>query len=345
MTGMKPFINRLIKPLSKSRHLYISCLCWLLYIAYEIGVLFYATGKVGTLQSYVPYYAVNIAFFYANARLLHYTFDRYTPFWVRGLLIYLLLLLTTLLLKTCIDVLTAKEHHELAARMKIAYGNVPLNLLRTFYFTILSTFYWAAGHISYFRMQTYKARNAYMQQQVNPHLLFNTLNFIYNGVERKSPETAKCVLLLSDMMRYSLEATEHTVLLPLTQEIEQLQNLLSINRYRYNHGLFVNFEITGDFGHVHISPLLLLTLAENVFKHGYLKDPAAPARIALDISPDGAIRFTTENAKRPKKQFIRSKSLGLENVRTRLEYNYPGRHLLTIREDDHRHYLTLTIQP
>ncbi|MFD2146268.1 histidine kinase [Mucilaginibacter antarcticus] len=49
---------------------------------------------------------------------------------------------------------------------------------------------------------------AYLQQQISPHLLFNTLTFIHNTYYKHSRTASQCVLLLVDIMRFSLEEVD-----------------------------------------------------------------------------------------------------------------------------------------
>jgi len=166
------------------------------------------------------------------------------------------------------------------------------NIYRSIYFMILGSFYWASSRIGAYRLQRLtaqqqqvilrreksaieqkfqQARNAYLEQQVSPHLLFNTLNFVYNKVFLSSPEAGRCVLLLADLMRFSLEEHDAEGRTALADELEQLSNLIVINQCRYDYPLSLNFSASGDFRGIRVIPLLLLTIAENLFKHGNLR--------------------------------------------------------------------------
>src|SRR5690606_15717437 len=70
------------------------------------------------------------------------------------------------------------------------------------------------------------AQNAYLRAQINPHFLFNTLNFIYNKTRKSAPVAADAILTLSAMMRYAVESSEEKGYIAIEEEIEQVHNLI-----------------------------------------------------------------------------------------------------------------------
>src|SRR6201999_3176822 len=104
------------------------------------------------------------------------------------------------------------------------------------------------------------------QNQISPHLLFNSLNFIYSSIHKLSEKAGKGVMLLSEIMRYSLVSSEdnRTVLLP--QEVDQIQKLIELTHLRFEQQLFISFKKKGKLAEVKILPLVLITLVENMIK-------------------------------------------------------------------------------
>jgi LytS/YehU family sensor histidine kinase len=78
---------------------------------------------------------------------------------------------------------------------------------------------------------------------------------------------------------------------------------------------------------------VLITLAENVFKHGDLT--AHPAVIMLEIDNTGRLRFHTINRVKAQIPFPRLKSTGLENIRIRLDFAYGNAYNLNLTENEH----------
>lgn len=356
---MKETVKQPLWPPGKAVYLHMTC--WLILITYEMAAVYLLLGKIEKPFSYPVYYAVNILYFYGNVYILDLAFCS-KKLLLKGAVLFLLLVLSYLLVKAVADNLLGEQHPTVKTQMYYIKGFASRNLVRACYFTILALFYWAAGHISFFRRQQEKAerqqlimqiensalqtslavsQNAYHQQQVNPHMLFNALNFVHNSIYKQSPDAANCVLLLTEMMRYSLEPTGADGKIPVEAETSQLEHLVEINRYRFDGALYIDITIEGDLDRWRIIPLILLTLAENVFKHGNLHDPEQPGLIELKVNGNGELIFHTRNLKKSKSPEAARQSIGLKNTQTRLQYAYPGRYLLNIRQPGEFYELTL----
>jgi sensor histidine kinase YesM len=175
----------------------------------------------------------------------------------------------------------------------------------------------------------------FLRAQINPHFLQNTLNFFYSqSLTGKTENLSEGILLLSDMMRYSLESQgDSNARVPLVNEVQHLQNYLAINQLRFNDQLNIHFTKRGITGNLTIIPLVLLTLLENAFKHGELTDVQNPLQMQLEISnKTGEIKFKVHNKKKtgPKEK---SNGIGIENTRRRLDTAYPGAYSLEINDE------------
>ncbi|MGQ7856577.1 sensor histidine kinase [Pedobacter sp. WC2501] len=165
-----------------------------------------------------------------------------------------------------------------------------------------------------------QSRNSYLKAQINPHLLFNTLSFIYQDILASSPKAAEAVMTLSDLMRYSIncEFTESTI--PLEEEIAQVKSLISLHSTRFEEELSLTFETGDGTEKIKFIPLVLVTLAENIFKHGIFLDPQHPAKLAVSLEK-GFLNIRSRNLSDRKRQTINMHK-GLENIRQRLEIAY-----------------------
>ena len=339
-------------------------ICWVLFITYELTIVFLAVGKLENPEIYIVYYLINISYFYLYIELINITFNGRKIKYVQGLLRYLGLLIIYLLVKSMADYLLDDHHPQINNAAVFIQGFFPRNITRAAYFTLFGTFYWSASHISFFRKQTTaaekqqlvvqkekaeletlltKSRNAYLQQQINPHMLFNALNFVYGSAQKYSEEAANCIWLLAEIMRFSLEETGPDGKIVLERETEQIKNLLAINRYRYNEPLHIHVEMEGDFSRLTIIPLILLTLTENIFKHGNLVTETQPATLRIQADENGRLVFYSRNLKKSKSEYRRSKQIGLQNVRIRLDSIYPGKYSLDIVEPGEFYELTLAL--
>ena len=86
------------------------------------------------------------------------------------------------------------------------------------------------------------AHNAFLKAQINPHFLFNTLDFIYYQVMEVSPKAADAIIALADMMRYAIDADKAGEFINMGEEIDQVINLIYLNQIRKNGE--VNLEFT-----------------------------------------------------------------------------------------------------
>jgi hypothetical protein len=177
-------------------------------------------------------------------------------------------------------------------------------------------------------LQKVASELAILKLQVSPHFLFNTLNNIRWLIRSRSERAEEAVVKLSQLLRYILYQTNDEKV-PLEREVENLTDLISLQKMRLNNEQLVEFTVTGDATGKSIIPLLFVPLVENFFKHGDF-DHDHHSRITININ-DNRVIFETENATREKTQAPDS-GIGMSNVKRRLELHYPGRHLLQISE-------------
>nr|WP_256377626.1 histidine kinase [Pedobacter sp. KBS0701] len=111
------------------------------------------------------------------------------------------------------------------------------------------------------------AEKDFLRAQINPHLLFNTLNFIRHATKHHTADASFAISALTDLMEYALEDSKSDYV-PLNKEIEQMENLIELNRLRFEHLLNLNY--TKDISNVKavILPIILLTLAETYSNMG-----------------------------------------------------------------------------
>lgn len=182
----------------------------------------------------------------------------------------------------------------------------------------------------------------FLKAQINPHFLHNTLNFLYAKSLPYSTELSEGILTLSDIMRYALsEQNIKAGKAALKDEIEHLRNVIRIHQLRYNNNLQVNFEVNGIVNGSSIIPFVLITIAENAFKHGDLKSTEYPIDLKLTVDNNG-LRFYCRNKKKTGPKEL-STGIGLDNIKKRLDLAYKDQYTLEIK-DEHELYTTcLTI--
>jgi len=198
---------------------------------------------------------------------------------------------------------------------------------------------WQASNQKILEQRTFQLEKEKMQAdylflkaQINPHFLHNTLNFLYSRSLPYSPELSEGILTLSEIMRYALDKTEdEDGKVPLSKEIEHVHHFLKIQQLRFGNSLQVVFTIRGNPEGHRILPFVLITLTENAFKHGDLKNADNPVRLELDISEDGRLHFFCSNKKKSGPKEL-STGIGLDNTRKRLELAYGENYSLYIKD-------------
>ncbi len=334
----------------------IHLICWTVFIAYEILVAGMISGQYANIVYYIVFYGLNISLFYLHAQVvMPKSFDNVNktiwrlPF----------LLATEIAAYVGITILLSYGLELLHLRRS------PLQLDSRFFITTL----WRSGLFlmfssGYYFLHTYlrRARNEmeralameqlnaklvrterdFLRAQINPHLLFNMLNFIRYASKRKPEQVDEAILGLSELMHFAMEKTVDG-LIPIKQELAQIDNIIKLNQMRFGGKLHIIFQTKLDDEEAQLIPIVLLTLVENVFKHGYLMDAASPAEIMFQGDSEG-IMFTTRNLKEGGNEHYRSTGNGLVNIQSRLHDTY-GENAQLQHGPDGKYYLTkLTIR-
>jgi two-component system LytT family sensor kinase len=188
-----------------------------------------------------------------------------------------------------------------------------------------------------------QAELAFLRTQINPHFLYNTLNYLYAQAYPVSEPLAEAVLRLSDLMRYLLHDSSDGQV-ELSKEVDYLENYLAIYRLRFEENFCVQFRQVGvPVGGQRVATLLLIPFVENALKHGVVNQAAHPVDIQLTLPAANQLEFTVSN-RINQHQKDATTGVGLPNIRRRLELLYPGRHTLTVHNDGQTYQTRLALQ-
>ncbi len=184
----------------------------------------------------------------------------------------------------------------------------------------------------------------FLKEQINPHFLFNTLNNLYYLAFTQSPNTTEVIAKLSQMMRYMIYDSNFPQV-PLSKEIEYMQNYISLERLRLNNSIPIQVKIEGDPSAVRVAPLIFITFLENAFKHGVSNnDPKAWVKVSIRLN-GGECIYRVENGKilNGHKTLEEKSGIGLLNVRRRLDLSYPGKYKLDVSDQSDRYEVQLNL--
>lgn len=186
----------------------------------------------------------------------------------------------------------------------------------------------------------------YLKAQLNPHFLFNTLNNLYSYVVNGSPKAPDMILRLSGMLDYVLYKSQNRAV-PLRDEVEAIENFIGLEKNRYGDRLSIDFQTMGDLK-VPVSPLLLLSLVENAFKHGASGDIENPKiKIELKVN-DVTIHCLVWNTKSQHQGELNDaykEGIGLSNIKRQLDLIYEDNHELTITDEATTFTVNLLLKP
>ncbi len=111
---------------------------------------------------------------------------------------------------------------------------------------------------------------AWLQAQIHPHFLFNTLNAIITLSEIDLERSNKLIEALSDFLRGSFKFQNIDELIPLEEELNLVQSYLYIQQERFGERVQVTWELEVST-EIMIPSLTIQPLIENSLKHGILK--------------------------------------------------------------------------
>ncbi|MFB6271824.1 MAG: sensor histidine kinase, partial [Salinibacter sp.] len=152
----------------------------------------------------------------------------------------------------------------------------------------------------------------------------------------ENPQRVKtAVRELSGFLRYTL-LDEDDLQAPLRDEFEAAGHYLAVEMIRFEDGLQVEIDLDDEAGRRVVPSFLVLPLVENAVKHGQRTSPQ-PLRVQVTgrcIDDTLAVEVANTGHWRDEPTSTQSTDTGLDNVRTRLQTQYPDRHRFTINEED-----------
>ncbi len=167
-----------------------------------------------------------------------------------------------------------------------------------------------------------RARLDTLQQQLQPHFLFNTLNSISVLMQKGQVEDANRVLnYLSDLLR-SVLRKENAAMVPLAEELEFVSRYVAIEQVRYGDRLSVKFDIRQDTSELLIPTFMLQLLVENAIRHGVARKSDA-GRVTVKAERDGEwLRLKVMDDGAGLAATDLREGVGITNARQRLKHHF-----------------------
>ncbi len=184
----------------------------------------------------------------------------------------------------------------------------------------------------------------FLKAQMNPHFLFNTLNNIYSLAKSKSDQTPEMILKLSEILDYTIYECQEN-LVPVSSEWQLIENYTDLQALRHNDELTVFIEQDIDDDEAQISPLILISLVENAFKHTKASSThKASIKVHLSVLQNQLTLLVknTKSSPAPTRKTPK-KGIGFQNVKKQLDMLYPDRHTLEVNDQEQTYEVVLTI--
>jgi two-component system, LytTR family, sensor kinase len=186
-----------------------------------------------------------------------------------------------------------------------------------------------------------QARLERLQEQVQPHFLFNTLNLVSSVMHEDVERADRILAELADLLRQSMSAAkvaEHT----LAQEMRWVEPFLSIMRQRFGERLRARIAVSEAAGRCIVPTLLLMAPVENAVKHGVARSVAgAEVEVVADVI-DGQLRIDiVDTGDAPIEP--QAGGTGLANARARLATLHGDAAGITLQREDGRTRVRVTL--
>lgn len=319
-------------------------LVWGIYNVYEIAITGPLNGSFIPIGYYFYYCTLHMSFFYFHANiLLKYALEgkrKFTPFGIVILVFIELILFIAIKYGGQILIIKYVQHNVLK-NDHLSLALLTPMLYRSLYFMGYSTGY-------YFLMRTRRrtylveemkqqelkdmiqekeimdeliaTQNAFLKSQINPEFLINTLEYLYQETHKTAPKAAENIVSLSAIMQYALSEEALTVFVKLEKEIELIENFLLLHQAKQVCQAQLKLSYTKEVLSISFIPLILMTLTENILKHGKLDDPDKAAELKITCE-NSILRIETTN-KKSNNSNIPSHGIGLKNIKDRLSMTY-----------------------
>lgn len=172
---------------------------------------------------------------------------------------------------------------------------------------------------------------AWLQAQIQPHFLFNTLNSIAALSDLDISRMKKLLEVFGDYLQTSFDFANTDKLVPIQHELDLVRSYLFIEKERFDDRLNVVWEVDPNIT-IHVPPLSIQPLVENAVRHGVLQrarggtvririaDRETFVEIAIADDGIGMDEGTTRNLLALRSE--RRPGIGLPNTERRLMQQY-----------------------
>ena len=157
-----------------------------------------------------------------------------------------------------------------------------------------------------------------LQNQLNPHFIFNALSSIQALINSDRKEEANGYLKkFATVLRYALQNSE-SIFVPFVSEIELLKNYLNLEKFRFNFNYEIQIDEALNLNELEVPPLLFQPAVENAIRHGITgKEGSGIIKITVKKEGTGFIVIVADNGSW-KLPMAGAKGLGIDLIKKRI---------------------------
>lgn len=168
-----------------------------------------------------------------------------------------------------------------------------------------------------------------LQQQINPHFLYNTLSMInFKAIQSNNPDISRITLSLSSFYRTALNQGDNVC--SIASEIGNIKAYIDLQLMMHDYDFDAVIEIDDNLNDCETLNLILQPLIENAINHGIdlLKDRRGSIRVLGTISAETVYLIIEDNGVGMSQDTIdsilitSSKGYGVFNVQERIKLFY-----------------------
>jgi two-component system LytT family sensor kinase len=143
----------------------------------------------------------------------------------------------------------------------------------------------------HYKKEKLKADYRVLQNQVNPHFLFNSLNVLISEIKHNPTNAEDFTRKLSRVYRYILQSKNHD-LISLKKELEFIASFIFLHKVRIGDALEYSVNISDEIVQMQIPTLTLQILIENAIKHNVANEENV---LKISIKSDGSDTLIVSN--------------------------------------------------
>ncbi|NOU62120.1 sensor histidine kinase [Marinifilum caeruleilacunae] len=159
-----------------------------------------------------------------------------------------------------------------------------------------------------------KADYKVLQNQVDPHFLFNNFNVLIAEISYNPDKAIEFTRKLSKVYRYVLQSKNHD-LIEVDQELQFIKSYIYLHQVRIGNALNFSLNVSDAALNKQLPPLTLQILVENAIKHNIANDKN-PLNVSIQSCDDNTL--IVKNNLNPKSE-LHSTFTGLSNIKSRYE--------------------------